>query len=574
MIEREITPRLTSLFQQYPIVTMTGPRQSGKTTLCRAAFPHLLYLNLESPTAREAAESDPQGFLAQCTGGAIIDEVQNVPELLSYIQVDVDERGGNGLYVLTGSEQFRLSRAVSQSLAGRNALLTLLPFSLAEQACAGTSTAIDDVIVSGFLPRIHDQKLNPQQALDDYLETYVQRDVRQSNEIRNMSSFRRFVRLCAGRVGQLVNLSSLGADAGVSHKTAREWLSILEASYVVFQLPPYFGNIRKRLIKSPKLYFYDVGLASYLIGIDDVRQVPTHPLRGPLFENIAVIEMLKNRFNRGHSPQLSFFRDSSGLECDLLCETGYGFHAFEIKAGVTVTSESFKSLDKVGGLLPHVVSKTVVYGGTTQQQRTDCTAIPLSSFGAFLDRLDADQVLSAFVAEKKSSTPAPSDVGNLDAAYRHQFRPTLDALEPRLSQLGTSLFQSFSQGAFVSRGTLEVNSSGLLLPARWESTKDEYILSAGFALSDDQPLEIRAEFSFNGYTGLGGTGFSMRLAIEWKLGSASVQRRVTLDSAPISALDATIEYPELQTTPADTDRVIAQTITALLERIATLTHPS
>ncbi|MXW42266.1 MAG: ATP-binding protein [Acidimicrobiia bacterium] len=567
MIEREIAPRLTSLFQQYPIVTITGPRQSGKTTLCRATFPHLLYLNLESPAVREAAESDPQGFLAQCTSGAIIDEVQNVPELLSYIQVDVDERRGNSLYVLTGSEQFRLSRVVSQSLAGRTALLTLLPFSLAEQAQAGTSTTIDDVILSGFLPRIHDQKLNPQQALDDYFATYIQRDVRQSNEIRNMSSFKRFVQLCAGRVGQLVNLSSLGADTSVSHKTAREWLSILEASYVIFQLPPYFGNIRKRLIKSPKLYFYDVGLASYLIGIDDVRQVATHPLRGPLFENIAVIEMLKNRFNRGHRPQLSFFRDSSGLECDLLCETGYGFHTFEIKAGVTMTSESFKSLDKVSKLLPNVVSKTVVYGGATKQKRSNCTAIPLSSFGASLDRLDADQALSTFVDEKQSPPPALKDVDNLDAAYRYQIRPTLDALESRLSRLGNSLFQSFRQGTSVSKGTLTVNGSNLLLPAHWEKTKNEYVLSAGFVLSDDQPLEIRAEFGFNNYTGLGKTKFSMSLTIKWVFRSSCVRCHVTLDSTPISTLDITIEYSYLQTAPSNTDRVVTEVITALLAQI-------
>lgn len=358
------------------------------------------------------------------------------------------------------------------------------------------------------------------------------------------------------------------APAGVSHKTAREWLSILEASYVVFQLPPYFGNIRKRLIKSPKLYFYDVGLASYLIGIDDVRQVATHPLRGALFENIAVIEMLKNRFNLGHRPQLSFFRDSSGLECDLLCETGYGFHAFEIKAGVTLTSESFKSLNKVGGLLPNVASRTVVYGGTTQQRQGNCTAIALPSFGAFLDRLEADQALSAFVDEKKSAPPAPRDVDNLDAAYRYQIRPTLDALEPRLLQLGRSLFRFFRQGAFISRGTSEVNGSGLLLPAHWQNTKDEHILSAGFALSDSQPLEIRAEFSFDSYTGQGDTGFSMRLVIKWGFGSSCLQRRFDVDSTQISTLDASIEYPDLQTAPSDTDHVVAGVITAMLKQIA------
>ena len=238
MIEREITQRLTTLFQQYPFVTVTGPRQSGKTTLCRATFPGLAYANLEAPDQRDFAASDPRGFLAQFGEGAIIDEVQHVPELLSYLQVIADERGGNGLFVLTGSEHFRLSEAVSQSLAGRTALLHLLPFSLAERRMAGGSQAVDDILYSGFYPRIIDQGLDPTQALADYFETYVERDVRRIGEIRNLSNFRRFVRLCAGRVSQLVNLSSLGSDAGVSHTTAREWLNILEMSYIIFQLPP------------------------------------------------------------------------------------------------------------------------------------------------------------------------------------------------------------------------------------------------------------------------------------------------------------------------------------------------
>ena len=234
------------------------------------------------------------------------------PTLLSYLQVLADDRGRNGLFVLTGSEQFKLSDAISQSLAGRTGLLRLLPFSLMERQRMGASAAIDDMLYSGFYPRILDQGLDPRQALGDYLETYVERDVRRMGEIRNLSSFRRFLRLCAGRVGQLVNLSSLGSDAGVSHTTARQWLTVLETSYIVFQLPPYHANIRKRLVKSPKLYFYDVGLASYLIGIENAEQVITHPLRGPLFENMVVMETLKHRFNRGRESNLSFFRDSQG----------------------------------------------------------------------------------------------------------------------------------------------------------------------------------------------------------------------------------------------------------------------
>ena len=309
VIEREITQRLQALFEQYPFVTVTGPRQSGKTTLCRAAFPQLQYVNLEAPDQRDFAESDPRGFLAQLGDRAIIDEIQYVPALLSYLQVLADDRGGTGLFVLTGSEQFKLSEAIGQSLAGRTALLRLLPFSFRERRRTGASAAIDEILYSGFYPRILDQGLDPRQALGDYFDTYVERDVRRLGEIRNLSAFRLFLRLCAGRVGQLVNLSALGADAGVSHTTARQWLTILETSYIAFQLPPFHANIRKRLVKSPKLYFYDVGLASYLLGIESPAQVATHPLRGALFENVVVGEALKHRFNRGLQPNLS----SSGM---------------------------------------------------------------------------------------------------------------------------------------------------------------------------------------------------------------------------------------------------------------------
>ena len=389
MIKREITGRLTTLFRQYPFVTVTGPRQSGKTTLCRTTFPNLKYVNLEAPDQRDFAESDPRGFLSQLGEGAIIDEVQHVPALLSYLQVLADEIGRSGLFVLTGSEQFSLSRAISQSLAGRTALLRLLPFSLAERQRMGASDSIDDIIYSGFYPRILDHGLDPRQALGDYFETYVERDVRRLGEIRNLSSFRRFVRLCAGRIGQLVNLSSLGSDTGVSHTTAREWLTVLEASYVIFQLPPFHANIRKRLVKSPKFYFYDVGLAGYLIGIQNADQVTTHPLRGALFENLVVSEALKHRFNRGRDFNLSFFRDSRGLECDLLYETGRGIHAIEIKSGATVASDYFTSLNRVAELVPAISARTVVYGGADRQSRSDSEVVPLSALSAALERSEA-----------------------------------------------------------------------------------------------------------------------------------------------------------------------------------------
>lgn len=386
LIKREIEPRLRELFGLFPIVTVTGPRQSGKTTLCRATFPRLRYVNLEAPDQREFAESDPRGFLAQLGTGAIIDEVQRLPALLSYLQVLVDEHGGNGLFVLTGSEQFELSDAVSQSLAGRTALLRLLPLTIREWRAGGGSSSIDEMIFSGFYPRILDRGLDPRQALGDYFETYVERDVRRLGGIRNLSAFRLFLRLCAGRVGQLVNLSSLGSDAGISHTTARQWLTVAEASYVIFQLPAFHANIRKRLVRSPKLFFHDVGLAAYLLGIEGPNQVTTHPLKGALFENAVVNEALKYGFNRGTRPNLSFYRDSKGLECDLFYETSRSIHAIEAKSGSTVASDYFRSVRRVAEILPAISHKTIVYGGTTRQSRRDCDVVPLPDFADRLER--------------------------------------------------------------------------------------------------------------------------------------------------------------------------------------------
>lgn len=391
MIKREITPCLTKLFGQYPLVTVTGPRQSGKTTLCRAAFPDLKYVNLESPDQREFAQSDPHTFLARLDGGAILDEIQRVPDLLSYLQVLADEKGRNSLFVLTGSEHFMLSEAISQSLAGRTGLLHLLPFSLAERQRTGAGGAVDEILYSGFYPRVHDQKIEPHQAYADYFETYVTRDVRQLSEIRNLSSFQKFIRLCAGRIGQLTDLSALGADAGVSHTTARHWLEILEASYLVFRLPPFHANLRKRLVKSPKLYFYDVGLASYLISIENPGQIETHPLRGALFENMVVAEAMKYRFNQGRRANLSFFRDSRGLECDLLFETADGIGAIEIKSSATIAPDFFNALNMVEKLVPEISMKAVVYGGRSRQSRSAGEVVPLSNLRDVLERFDTGE---------------------------------------------------------------------------------------------------------------------------------------------------------------------------------------
>lgn len=571
MIEREITGRLTALFERYPFVTVTGPRQSGKTTLCRTAFPNLNYVNLEAPDQREFAESDPRGFLSQLGGGGIIDEIQNVPNLLSYLQVLADDLGRNSLFVLTGSEQFRLSNAISQSLAGRTGLLRLLPFSLSERRRMNASSAIDDTIFSGFYPRILDQRLDPRQALADYIETYVERDVRRLGEIRNLSGFRRFLRLCAGRVGQLVNLNSLASDVGVSQPTIKEWLTILETSYIVHQLPPFHANIRKRLVKSPKLYFYDVGLASYLIGIETTEQVATHPLRGALFENMVVMEALKYRFNRGRESNLSFFRDSRGLECDLFYETGHGIHAIEVKSGSTVSSDYFTSLNRVAELVPEISAKTVIYGGSARQSRTDSEVVPPAELAGLLARFELDREIASFVIERRGSEPDTSDVETLEAVYRTHIRSLLDGLASSYGPIADDLFRNVSSNISVATGQRSwATISGMYDSENWTHLRERYIVTQGFKLRNERPVRLRHTCNFNGYTGTGSNEFNLELAIEWCLGGESVLRHVTINGAPISHLESRSSYSDLGTQSSDTDYAIAEITRQLMARIETL----
>lgn len=320
----------------------------------------------------------PRGFLAANSGGVILDEIQRTPELLSYIQTIVDTEKQPGKFILTGSQQFEVMNTISQSLAGRTALLKLLPLSLGELKQVNPAGSIDRLILTGFYPRIHDQDINPTQALGDYIETYVERDLRQLITVKDLSLFERFLKLCAGRVGQIMNIQSLGNDTGVSHSTARSWLTLLEASYIVFLLRPWYTNISKRLIKSPKLYFYDVGLASYLLGLENERQVSRDPLRGNLFENMVVMEALKYRYNRGRRSNLFFYRESNGNEIDLLAENGRNLRAVEIKSGATINSDYFKSLRhfvKAVGT-GRRISGAIIYGGNDIQKRSDFPVYP------------------------------------------------------------------------------------------------------------------------------------------------------------------------------------------------------
>ena len=372
LINRTAETVLQTLVGTYPVVTITGPRQSGKTTLCRKVFVHKPYANLESPDIRQFALDDPRGFLAQYPDGAVLDEIQRAPELVSYIQPMVDEDRRYGLFILTGSQQFEVSNTINQSLAGRTALVKLLPFSIPEIESSFSLPDTDRLLYHGFYPRLWDKGLNPTQALGDYFQTYIERDLRQLVAVKDLNLFQRFIQLCAGRIGQLLNVSSLANDTGISHTTARNWLSLLEASYIVFLLQPYHRNISKRLVKSPKLYFFDVGLAAFLLGIENEKQVSRDPLRGSLFENLVIAEALKYRFNRGQKSNFYFYRDSKGNEVDLLQVSGSALFPIEIKAGMTINRDYFKGLNHFAKVFPGDIpgGAGLVYGGRDVQKRT------------------------------------------------------------------------------------------------------------------------------------------------------------------------------------------------------------
>jgi uncharacterized protein len=371
----------------YPVVTVLGPRQSGKTTLCRMVFREKPYVNLEQPDVREFAQEDPRAFLAQYPDGAVLDEIQNVPSLLSWIQVQTDADPRPGRFVLTGSHQLQLGAQLSQSLAGRTAILELLPLSLSELLASSAdqpvATEVNRWILQGGYPRIHAQQMPPEVMLSDYFATYVERDVRQLIHLRHLREFGQCVRLLAGRTGQLLNHTSLGNEVGVSSNTITQWLSVLEASFLVFTLAPWSASIGKRLVKSPKVYFYDVGLACWLLGIRTEDQLAHHPLRGALFENLVVLEVLKALRNQGLRDPLYFFRDSNGLEIDLLLERADGLRLVEIKAAQTLSAALFKGLHRVSEVLgERVSSQHLVYGGETPQARTGVEVLPVHRAGS------------------------------------------------------------------------------------------------------------------------------------------------------------------------------------------------
>jgi uncharacterized protein len=390
MIPRSLEPKLRELTNLYPVVVLTGPRQSGKTTLCRATFPGKAYVSLEALDTREFAHNDPRGFLDEYATGAIIDEIQQVPRLLSYMQEAVDTNPAPGRFILTGSQHFGLSEAIAQSLAGRCGILVLLPPDQEElRHFPEAPNELYHLLWQGSYPRIYDRQIPAHQWLADYTTTYLQRDVRQVLNVGDLLTFSAFLRLCAGRTAQEINLSSLGGDAGISHNTARSWLSILETSYIVHRVPAWHANIRKQVIKAPKMHFLDSGLACYLLGIREPEQLRHHPLRGAIFESWVVSELYKDTVHRGEQIDMFHYRESRGLEIDLLINRGDQLQAIEIKSGATVSMDFFKHFsdlpERLGNtILPKKISNHLIYGGEKSQQRSQARLVSWREIARYL----------------------------------------------------------------------------------------------------------------------------------------------------------------------------------------------
>lgn len=387
LIKREITHEFKTLLGEYPVVTILGPRQAGKTTLARTSLPDYAYINLENPETREFAEADPKAFLSQYPGKTIFDEIQRTPTLLSYIQVIVDEEKTNGRFVLTGSHQLSLREAIGQSLAGRTSILQLLPLSIYELENTGISfEGFAEYAFHGFLPRVHEQPQRPSTAYANYYSTYVERDVRQLIQLRDASLFEKMLKLVAGRAGQIMDVNSLANDVGVDNKTIAHWLSILEASFILFKLPPYHENFGKRIIKRPKYYFTDVGLLCYLLGIQTPSQITRDPLVGSIFENLIVIECLKQRYNQGQPADLYFFRDSNGNEVDLILENGRQIRAAEIKSASTFSIKQLKGLRRFQSITDQIDCTYLIYNGTPKNLSDNTTVLNFKQARALCDQ--------------------------------------------------------------------------------------------------------------------------------------------------------------------------------------------
>lgn len=378
MLKRELENILPEICRTFPAIAIAGPRQSGKTTLCRNFFRDKPYVSFESPDIKDRFDADPRGFLSNYTEGAVFDEAQKCPDLFSYLQEMIDSRPVMGRFILTGSQQFQLNSKISQSLAGRVASFKLLPFSMSElQNSTEYGTALDQLSLDKFLlrgsyPPIYDRKPNTSLWYGNYIQTYVERDVRTLLNVSDLSTFQRFIRLCAARTGQLLNFSEIGEQAGVSHNTIKSWISILETSCILFLLKPFHKNFSKRLVKTPKLYFYDTGLLCWLLSIKDPTQLNLHPMRGSIFESFIITEILKSKFNRGEENNLYFWRDQNGNEIDLLIEEGIDPVPVEIKSSMTFKSEYCKQIQKWESISGSSSQPILIYGGDESFQYQNC----------------------------------------------------------------------------------------------------------------------------------------------------------------------------------------------------------
>lgn len=384
LITRTADKELRTLAGQFKTVAVVGPRQSGKTTLVRMAFPDKAYVSLENPDTRRFAIEDPRGFIASYPDGAILDEIQRTPDIFSYLQQVLDENKGKGRFIITGSNNFLLQENISQSLAGRVGYLYLLPLSINE--LPKHKLSVNEQIHKGFYPAVYEQvgQTDVSKYYLNYIRTYIERDVRLIRNVNDLYTFERFLRLCAGRTGQLLNMNSLAVETGVDNKTIGAWLSVLEASFVVFRLQPYHKNFNKRIVKMPKLYFYDTGVASALLGIENPDQLALHPFRGGLFENMIIVDFLKCRYNKGKPNNLYFWRDSLGTEIDLLVEKANSLLPIEIKSGQTITDDYFKSMSawlRISGM----EKGWVIYAGDEKQVRSNgITVLPLNEMERLL----------------------------------------------------------------------------------------------------------------------------------------------------------------------------------------------
>lgn len=403
VINRQVKKHLNYLSRKYPVITITGPRQSGKTTLAKDFFKDYDYVNLENLRERNYAQNDPERFLAQYSKGVIIDEIQHVPDLTSYIQVIVDERQQDAMYVLTGSRNFSLIKSVSQSLSGRTSILELMPLSFSEILeskyknkfiskksniqikMKEEKLQLDKLLYTGLYPKIHDKDIRSTIYFGDYVKTYIERDLREIKAIKDINNFRKFLVLCATRVGQVLNLNNISNDIGVSSTTLKDWLSILEASYIIFLLKPFYANINKQIIKSPKLYFNDTGLICYLLGIDSQEQLQEHPLRGNIFENLIVLEFLKFRLNHGQIINLNFYKDKS-KEVDLIYNLANKFIACEIKSAETINEEFFSGLKYLEKIFSkRLLEQVVIYSGSKAYKMNEINILNLENLNKYLD---------------------------------------------------------------------------------------------------------------------------------------------------------------------------------------------